>query len=230
MPANIKPHHYLSALALNAKFLTFEICGEHEFIYAWCANHWRNRQMVDWVGYMLPESARSCCYRFIEDSARFDQEKSEPSIEYGAEDFESQRWTSQVRLPGDDSVHAALFYLEQILPNVKWHSSQSDPDRSDSDWEVTNGLYLRLRFTGGRFYPRVGKGCESGFSNLYQALRWIYRELIQYQFEEMSLQSLQSLDFSISDRELYEMAEIEDKANCPISAGLPFSTEMLRGE
>lgn len=175
MMNKFKPWHYLSALALGAEVLT---CDDLDHIYAWV------RIKGYWYGCMLHDEAGLCAWKFLESPDRLSEFKSDikgnAALSIGIYEFATHGYFDRVDLPDGESMDSALFYLQQILPNVEWGSKDGL-----GGWEISSErlLCIRLCFTRDFFYVQTGTHHNSCLDGLFDALRWIYLSLIPYQFE-----------------------------------------------
>lgn len=180
MSSKLKPCHYLSALALGARYLTVCYRGDWEFIESWVPEKLKTGYAI----HGLPSDPKMCAWKYLECKERLEEKKQSPCEEERPEEALSDHWDELVALPetGKNSVNLAFFYLQRMLPNiVKWDVQIFGNDH----WEIFGGT-CSLRYSEECFYLQ-SPHCESevACTGIVDALILLYKNLALYQFEKI---------------------------------------------
>lgn len=178
----LKPCHYLSALALGARYLTVRThwigTSSVQLIEAWVP------QGADYDIYALIDDPKTCAWKFLDSKERLAEAKESPWEKRTKDDFWHRRTDETVDLPKGLSAKTALFYIQKMLPNGDWVISRDPIDRKG--WEISSPTCQAcFGYSGETFYFQ-GTFYADGIPSLIDALTQFYKSLISYQFEAFS--------------------------------------------
>ena len=176
MSSKLKPCHYLSALALGARYLTVCYRGDWEFIESWVPEKLKTGYAI----HGLPSDPKICAWKYLECKERLEEEKQSPCEEERPEETLSDRWDELVTLPNPENgvAQCALFYVQKMLPNAEW-VIEHDGDL----WEISSPSCQACFGYSGEIFYFQGTFYTDGIPSLIDALTQFYKSLVFYQFE-----------------------------------------------